>query len=148
MKRWFFGSVNTFLYELQSVSDTGLHKISVDVDLYVDLSFFSREVKSWSRGFWYYLSMYIFRREEIEVCIFWWNQCNQIFNISNPVKYQILTKNWRKICFLLYLIKTCLNFVSMLRAAGWLAGWLKLSINLSPLLTCCKYLQLRAGVDF
>ena len=43
--------------------------------------------------FWILLFSNIFRREEIEVCIFWWNQCNQILNISNPVKNQIQTKN-------------------------------------------------------
>ena len=72
--------------------------------------------------FWILLFLNIFRREEIEFCIFWWNQCNQIFNISNPVTNHILTKNWRKICFLFYLIKTWLNLVTLLCAAGWLAG--------------------------
>ena len=70
--------------------------------------------------FWILLFSNIFWREEIEVCIFWWNQCNQIFNISNPVKNQILMKNSRKICFLFYLIKTWLNLVTLLCAAGWL----------------------------
>ena len=83
-------------------------------------SFFQFFVQSSSRGFAYCLSMYIFRRGEIEVCIFRSNQCNQIFSISNLIKNQISTKNWRKIWFIFYLIKTQLNFVTLLGAPGWL----------------------------